>query len=98
MCKITKLHTLELPKFRFDFICLEVPKLRFDDICLICKTVETFVFLHMCKSVLSNLTLNLLTGRVSVQNYFRSQIRSNPSLISVHAHSMSSTHSIPHLS
>ena len=65
----------------------------------ICKTVETFVFLHMCNPALSKLIFNLLTGRVSVQNYFRQQPRWNPSFIFgfVHTHSILSTHSIPNL-
>ena len=71
-------------------------KCRNCDLMLFCKTVETFLFLHMCNPALSKLIFNLLTGRVSAQNYFRRQLRSNL-FISVHTHSILSTHSIPHL-
>ena len=40
-------------------------KCRNCDLMLFCKTIETFVYLHMCNPALSKLIFNLLTGRVS---------------------------------
>ena len=81
----------------FGFL-IQVTHFRSAEIAIWCYLFicRKLAFLHMCNPALSKLIFNLLTGRVSAQNYFRRQLRSNL-FISVHTHSILSTHSIPHL-